>query len=102
MKKTLIGLGVAWVVLVAAVTSNLANADTPTSQVCMRNIEMIESLDIQFGERQLVTAAENRQVNVQIYVSEAGSWTMVGNTQAGDDAQTCVMASGFHWQMIDK
>ena len=62
---------------------------------CMGFLELEDYLDRAFAEARIESGLLENGNPVYLFVSRAGSWTLV---ESVPDGQACVHASGTHWQ----
>jgi len=65
--------------------------------MCMPQPDLVAALAARFEERQIAVMMDDRGVAVQVFASDAGSWTMATLDGAG---LACVVASGQRFMMV--
>jgi len=77
----------------AFVSSATVSAQTPQQQCAPRN-EVVKVLNAKYQESQRALGLINEKAMMEVYISPAGTWTMVVTNEAG---LTCVLAAGEAW-----
>ena len=65
--------------------------------ICFDRTSLIAQLADRYGERQTVRAMEDRGRMLEVYVGDAGGWTMVIVTP---ELKACIVATGQNWMMV--
>lgn len=73
-------------------------AEAQESRVCYPHQVMVDLLDARFGEYRthagLVPLVDGGSLLVELYVSDDGSWSLIGTTPEG---HSCVITGGDNW-----
>jgi hypothetical protein len=84
-----------WLAAVAAMLVLVPTQSVAQTIACGKHDAIVAALKSHYQEnRQAIGLAATAGV-VELYVSDAGSWTMIVTTPAG---QTCIAAAGQAWQ----
>lgn len=96
MLKTLRALGAAAALACAPIAAleTPARAESP-GPVCGERAAMVAALARDYGETPRVRAREARGAIVEIFVSPAGTWTLLATRP--DGAISCVVGAGTDW-----
>ena len=63
--------------------------------ICGQRDEIVKSLSEQFKERPQAVGVVDKNAVMEIFVSDAGSWTIIAT---GTDGNSCLVSSGEGWQ----
>lgn len=88
----------AWIVLFLLIMMGLVSGAWAEDVPCMAHNEMVERLSTLFNEVQMATAFESRNVRMELFISNTGTWTLVGHNTPD---RVCVVLTGTNWMMVD-
>ena len=88
----------AWIVFPLLTMVAWASGARAEDVPCMTHNEMVERLSTLFDEVQMATAFESRNVRIELFMSNTGTWTLVGHNTPD---RVCVMLTGTNWMMVD-
>lgn len=71
-----------------------AMASAQTQQQCGPRDEVVKVLNAKYQENQRALGLINEKAMMEVYISPAGTWTMVVTNEAG---LSCVLAAGEAW-----
>ena len=81
-------------VFAAAMALPLVTPSPVVAAECAVRAEMIKALGDNFKEAPTAVGVVNPEVVVEIYVSAAGTWTILAT---GTDGKSCVISAGEGW-----
>jgi hypothetical protein len=87
-------LALAMISLPAVLAPGIANAQ----QACAPRAQIVAKLSQDFREQQQAVGVVNAQAVLEIYVSNAGTWTIIAT---GIDGNSCVISAGKDWDSSD-
>ena len=92
---------VAVAALLLAATSTVFSppgaAQSTNDSFCLTHDDLVSHLTQRFGERRVSIAATTGGALIELFVSQSGSWTILGTMPGGP---TCVVATGDYWEWI--
>ena len=77
----------------SAARPEAAPASAPAA-LCGKRAEIVRSLGDQFHEKQQAVGVVDRSAILEIFVSAAGTWTIIAT---GTDGNSCLVSSGEGW-----
>lgn len=97
MRKT-IGLACALVIGTLGINALQANAQTQGQEQaqaqCGPHEQVVKVLNAKYQENQRALGLINEKAMMEVFISSAGTWTMVVTNEAG---LSCVLAAGEAW-----
>lgn len=85
-------------IVVPALSAALAQADDDVRPACLPHAEFEEKLRATYNEQKLGRGLSGDGNLVEVYMSSAGSFTVIKTTPAG---LSCIVDFGEGWQTID-
>lgn len=80
-----------------AATAVLPSAASAVEVQCAAHKQMVGLLSKKYSEAPMAMGTVNEDRYMQLFVSKAGSWTILV-TQA--DGQACILAAGKNWERL--
>lgn len=78
-----------------AVFASLALAQpAQAQQICGQRDEIVAALQRDYKEQPTAMGVVDKNVIMEVFVSEGGTWTMIAS---GTDGNSCIIASGEGW-----
>ena len=85
------------VALCAAVLMGSVSSASAVEIQCAKHNQMVGLLTKKFSEAPLAMGTVNQDRFMQLFVSKAGSWTIIV-TKA--DGEACILAAGENWERL--
>jgi hypothetical protein len=86
-----------WTAVVAA--SLCANSAAAVEVQCAKHSLMMDLLTKKFSERPIALGTVNQDRYMQLFVSSAGTWTILMTETSG---RACILAAGENWEALPK
>lgn len=84
------------IALIAALCAAPAAAEEP---LCVPRGDMQAALENEYGEVSVGYGLDHRDVIVEVWVSRAGTWTLLITRP---DGSTCAVAAGIDWVFVEQ
>jgi hypothetical protein len=87
-------IGLACGLVVGTLYSTAIPAGAQTQEQCGPRAEVVKVLNAKYQESQRALGLINEKAMMEVYISPAGTWTMVVTNETG---MSCVLAAGEAW-----
>ncbi len=100
MRGTLSGLTAASAIAATAAFAALVMSAYPakSQEICGTRQDIVSALARDFKEQPTAMGVVDKNVVMEVFVSENGTWTMIAS---GTDGNSCIIASGEGWDGLN-